>query len=216
MREDQTQPTHIIDNLITDWSNLQRKIDTKTAFYTDLYRTHEELKGELIFVFVCLNLIRSIISRIDSWRKYLARSTSGQTLLNDKFWCRCWRNFRRIRRKIFRLSTFLFGEEILFQSLETFVKSHSRHYYERILEITERLHVQKVSLPTTNSQINQFRMRWEQLHDEVRNRFLAFDFCFLRFVLGFEKDSTTQFSNLWLSTIGTWNHGHDWMDETYW
>ena len=37
-----------------------------------------------------------------------------------------------------------------------------------MFEISDRLQATKVSLPATNSQMNQFRTRWEQLHDDVK------------------------------------------------
>ncbi len=51
--------------------------------------------------------------------------------------------------------------------LERLVKTHSKSNYDKIFEISDRLQATKVSLPATNSQINQFRIRWEQLHDDV-------------------------------------------------
>lgn len=54
------------------------------------------------------------------------------------------------------------------------MKTHSKHNYERIFDIADRLQALKVSLPSTSSQINQFQIRWEQLHDDVRNVLVPF------------------------------------------
>ncbi len=37
--------SHSLDTLISNWSSLQKKVDQKLAFYTDIYKLHEELKG---------------------------------------------------------------------------------------------------------------------------------------------------------------------------
>ncbi len=34
-----------LETLVSNWSNLQKKVDTKAAFYTDIYTLHEELKS---------------------------------------------------------------------------------------------------------------------------------------------------------------------------
>jgi hypothetical protein len=34
-----------LENLVSNWSNLQKKVDTKAAFYKDIYTLHEELKS---------------------------------------------------------------------------------------------------------------------------------------------------------------------------
>lgn len=39
--------THSLESLITNWSNLQKKVDNKLAFYSDVYKLHEELKDLL-------------------------------------------------------------------------------------------------------------------------------------------------------------------------
>ena len=54
--------------------------------------------------------------------------------------------------------------------MERFVKTHSKSNYEKIFEIADRLQATKVSIPATNSQINQFRIRWDQLHDDVNQQ----------------------------------------------
>jgi hypothetical protein len=36
---------HSVETLISSWSTLQKKVDTKGASYTELYKLHEELKG---------------------------------------------------------------------------------------------------------------------------------------------------------------------------
>lgn len=35
-----------LETLVSNWSNLQKKVDTKVAFYTDIYALHEELKSD--------------------------------------------------------------------------------------------------------------------------------------------------------------------------
>jgi hypothetical protein len=42
-----------LETLVSNWSNLQKKVDTKAAFYTDIYTLHEELKSnkQLKFIF---------------------------------------------------------------------------------------------------------------------------------------------------------------------
>ncbi|UJR26820.1 hypothetical protein I4U23_008133, partial [Adineta vaga] len=55
-------------------------------------------------------------------------------------------------------------------NLERFVKSHSKMNYEKIIEISDRLQLMKISLPSINSQINQFHIRWEQLHEDAIKR----------------------------------------------
>jgi hypothetical protein len=34
-----------LETLVSNWSNLQKKVDTKVLFYTDIYTLHEELKS---------------------------------------------------------------------------------------------------------------------------------------------------------------------------
>ena len=36
-----------LDELITKWSNLQKKVETKVAIYTDLNKLYEELRGKI-------------------------------------------------------------------------------------------------------------------------------------------------------------------------
>lgn len=36
-----------LETLVSNWSNLQKKVDTKVAFYADIYSLHEELKGNV-------------------------------------------------------------------------------------------------------------------------------------------------------------------------
>ncbi|CAF4502896.1 unnamed protein product, partial [Didymodactylos carnosus] len=38
---------------------------------------------------------------------------------------------------------------------------------EKILEIYDRLQATKVSIPATGSQLNQFKIRWAQLHEDA-------------------------------------------------
>ncbi len=35
-----------LETLVSNWSNLQKKVDTKAAFYKDIYTLHEELKSK--------------------------------------------------------------------------------------------------------------------------------------------------------------------------
>ncbi|CAF4304151.1 unnamed protein product, partial [Rotaria magnacalcarata] len=39
-----------------------------------------------------------------------------------------------------------------------------------IFEISDRLQTIKVSIPTINSQVSQFQLRWDQLHEDVLKR----------------------------------------------
>jgi hypothetical protein len=34
-----------LETLVSNWTNLQKKVDTKVIFYTDIYALHEELKS---------------------------------------------------------------------------------------------------------------------------------------------------------------------------
>lgn len=34
-----------LETLVSNWSNLQKKVDTKAVFYTDIYTLHEDLKS---------------------------------------------------------------------------------------------------------------------------------------------------------------------------
>ncbi|CAF5214929.1 unnamed protein product, partial [Rotaria magnacalcarata] len=36
-----------LETLVSNWTNLQKKVDTKVLFYTDIYTLHEELKNLL-------------------------------------------------------------------------------------------------------------------------------------------------------------------------
>ena len=58
-RQDINQSSQGLENLISNWSNLQKKVDAKVAFYTDLYRLHEELKSRLVRVKAHATLVRS-------------------------------------------------------------------------------------------------------------------------------------------------------------
>ena len=40
-----TEISHSLDTLISDWSSLQKKVDQKLAFYTDVHKLNEELRG---------------------------------------------------------------------------------------------------------------------------------------------------------------------------
>lgn len=48
IRQDGSQSSQSAENLVSSWSNLQKKVDTKVSFYTDLFRLHEEFKGMTI------------------------------------------------------------------------------------------------------------------------------------------------------------------------
>ena len=37
-----------LETLVSNWGNLQKKVDTKVAFYGDIYTLHEELKSKTI------------------------------------------------------------------------------------------------------------------------------------------------------------------------
>ena len=45
IRQDSNQSSQSAEILVSNWSNLQKKVDTKVTFYNDLFRLHEELKG---------------------------------------------------------------------------------------------------------------------------------------------------------------------------
>ena len=40
-----------LETLVSNWSNLQKKVDTKVIFYTDIHTLYEELKSNLKFFF---------------------------------------------------------------------------------------------------------------------------------------------------------------------
>ncbi|CAF1590315.1 unnamed protein product, partial [Adineta ricciae] len=123
-----------LDTLISNWSGLQKKVDTKVTYYSDVYKLHEELKELLTRENIWLD---SLQNRIYS------TSNSGADAEDA-------------------------SEEL--DNLERFIKSHSRINYERIIEISDRLQVMKITLPSINSQINQFSIRWEQLHEDAIKR----------------------------------------------
>jgi len=37
-----------LETLVSNWSNLQKKVDTKATFYTDIYALHEDLKSNRV------------------------------------------------------------------------------------------------------------------------------------------------------------------------
>ncbi|CAF3670938.1 unnamed protein product [Adineta steineri] len=123
-----------LETLISNWSTLQKKVDTKVIFYSDIYKLHEELKDLLYRENIWLDTLQNRI---------YAQSHAGVDAEET-------------------------AEEL--ETIERFIKSHSRINYERIIEISDRLQATKVSLPSINSQINQFHIRWEQLHDDAIKR----------------------------------------------
>ncbi|CAF3539694.1 unnamed protein product [Rotaria sordida] len=123
-----------IETLVSNWTNLQKRVDSKVIFYTDLYKLYEELKDLLYHENIWLDTLQN--------RIYTTGNTNVD--LEDA------------------------SEEL--DSLERFLKAHSRSNYEKIFEVSDRLQTIKVSIPTINSQINQFRMRWDQLHDDVAKK----------------------------------------------
>ncbi|CAF3672349.1 unnamed protein product [Rotaria sordida] len=120
-----------LETLVSNWSNLQKKVDTKVVFYTDIYTLHEELKNLLHQENVWLDTLQN---------KIFSSSNDGADAEE-------------------------ISEEL--DTLERFVKTHSKSSHDKIFEISDRLQATKVSLPATNSLINQFRIRWEQLHDDA-------------------------------------------------
>ncbi|CAF3444628.1 unnamed protein product [Rotaria sp. Silwood1] len=126
-----------IDTVISNWSNLQKRVDNKVVFYTDLYKLYEELKDLLYHENIWLDTLQN--------RIYTTGNTNVD--LEDA------------------------SEEL--DSLERFLKTHSTVSYEKIFEISDRLQIMKVSIPTINSQINQFRIRWDQLHEDVTKKIHA-------------------------------------------
>ncbi|CAF2858218.1 unnamed protein product [Rotaria sp. Silwood2] len=123
-----------IDTIISNWSNLLKRVDNKVIFYTDLYKLHEELKDLLYHENIWLDTLQN--------RIYTTGNTNVD--LEDA------------------------SEEL--DSLERFLKAHSKAGYEKVFEISDRLQIMKVSIPAINSQINQFRIRWEQLHEDVTKK----------------------------------------------
>lgn len=120
-----------LETLVSNWSNLQKKVDTKATFYTDIYALHEDLKNILHQENVWLDALQN---------KVFSSANNGADAEE-------------------------ISEEL--DTLERFVKTHSKTGYDKIFEISDRLQATKVSLPATNSQINQFRIRWDQLHEDA-------------------------------------------------
>ncbi|CAF4861262.1 unnamed protein product, partial [Rotaria sp. Silwood1] len=120
-----------LETLVSNWSNLQKKVDTKVVFYTDIYTLHEDLKHLLHQENVWLDTLQN---------RVFSSSNDGADAEE-------------------------ISEEL--DTLERFVKTHSKSSHDKIFEISDRLQATKVSLPATNSLINQFRIRWEQLHDDA-------------------------------------------------
>ncbi|CAF0755155.1 unnamed protein product, partial [Didymodactylos carnosus] len=112
-----------LENLETNWINLQRKVDSKVQYYSGIYTLHDEL--------------RSLLSHETAWLDTLADAEE-------------------------------ISEEL--DTLEHFVKNHTRVNYEKIIEIFERLQATKVSIPAMGSQINQFKIRWVQLHEDANKK----------------------------------------------
>ena len=50
-QDNNNQSNQQIDHLISIWSNLQKKIDLKVTFYSEIHRLHEELRGKIFFNF---------------------------------------------------------------------------------------------------------------------------------------------------------------------
>ncbi|CAF4713851.1 unnamed protein product, partial [Rotaria socialis] len=119
-----------LETLVSNWTNLQKKVDTKVVFYTDIYTLHEELK----------NLLHQENVWLDTLQNKIFSSTNNGADAEE------------------------ISEEL--DTIERYVKTHSKTSYEKIFEMSDRLQATKVSLPATNTLTNQFRMRWEQLHDD--------------------------------------------------
>lgn len=47
IRQESTHSSAAVDNLITNWSNLTKKVDGRTKFLSDVYRLYEELQGSI-------------------------------------------------------------------------------------------------------------------------------------------------------------------------
>ncbi|CAF1587705.1 unnamed protein product [Rotaria magnacalcarata] len=120
-----------LETLVSNWTNLQKKVDTKVLFYTDIYTLHEELK----------NLLHQENVWLDTLQNKIFSSTNNGADAEE------------------------ISEEL--DTIERYVKTHSKTSYEKIFEISDRLQATKVSLPATNTLTNQFRIRWEQLHDDA-------------------------------------------------
>ncbi|CAF3292012.1 unnamed protein product [Rotaria socialis] len=120
-----------LETLVSNWTNLQKKVDTKVVFYTDIYTLHEELK----------NLLHQENVWLDTLQNKIFSSTNNGADAEE------------------------ISEEL--DTIERYVKTHSKTSYEKIFEMSDRLQATKVSLPATNTLTNQFRMRWEQLHDDA-------------------------------------------------
>ncbi|CAM2708186.1 unnamed protein product [Rotaria socialis] len=137
-RQDGTQPslelTQYLDTLVSNWSSLQKKVDTKISLYSELYKLHEELKELLYQENVWLDALQN---RIFTPVNHNADAQEA-------------------------------SEEL--DTIERFIKTHPKANYDRIFEISDRLQAIKVSIPTINSQISQFQLRWDQLHEDVLKR----------------------------------------------
>ncbi|CAF1402030.1 unnamed protein product [Adineta steineri] len=120
-----------LETLISNYTNLQKKVDTKVMFYTDIHELHEDLK----------NLLHQENVWLDGLQNKVFSSSNNGADAEE------------------------ISEEL--DTLERFVKTHSKTNYEKMFEISDRLQATKVSIPATNSQLNQFRIRWEQLHDDA-------------------------------------------------
>jgi len=134
LRLDTNQSPQQVDDLVSIWSNLQKKIDFKMNFYSEISHLHDEFRDLLQRQNVWLDQLQT---------KVFSSSSHGADAEET-------------------------SEEL--DSLERFLKSHSKTNHERIFEIVERLQTQKISISTTHSQLNQYQTRWKHLQDEALKR----------------------------------------------
>lgn len=171
-----------LETLVSNWANLQKKVDTKVAFYTDIHTLHEDLKSKVkskkdsslslsvssssSFLSSRLDILHVENVWLDALQNHVySSSNNGADAEEISEELDVSRSGRRRRQSLTLLLSCWID-----QILERLVKTHSKSNYDQIFEIADRLQATKVSLPATNSQINQFRIRWEQLHDDVNER----------------------------------------------
>jgi len=58
-----------LETLVSNWSNLQKKVDTKATFYTDIYALHEDLKDLLQEENLWLDNLQNKIYSTDAFKQ---------------------------------------------------------------------------------------------------------------------------------------------------
>lgn len=60
-----------LETLVSNWSNLQKKVDTKVLFYTDIYALHEDLRSndlhERILSIHQISLLLDLLHQENVW-----------------------------------------------------------------------------------------------------------------------------------------------------